>query len=64
MRTLTLIEHDSLDGAMQVSNDGDGFPYHDWTASDRTPEGRDFVALGTLDADVTRARTRPRRRKR
>lgn len=64
MRTLTLIEHVSLDGAMQVTDDGDGLPYHDWTASYRTPEGRDFVALGPLDADVTRARRRPRRRTR
>lgn len=44
MRTLRLIEHVSLDGVLQVSDDGDGaFPYGDWTAPYRTPAGRDEV---------------------
>ena len=39
MRKLKIIEHISLDGVIQVS-DGDGnFPYGDWTAPYRTPEG-------------------------
>ncbi len=41
MRKLKVIEHISLDGVIQHSNDGDGFPYSDWTAPFRTPEGRD-----------------------
>lgn len=41
MRKLKVIEHISLDGVIQHSNDGDGFPYRDWTAPFRTPEGRD-----------------------
>jgi len=43
MRTLKIIEHISLDGVMQVSNDDDSFPYADWTAPYRTPEGRDAI---------------------
>ena len=42
MRKLKLIEHISLDGVIQASGgpgeDGD-FPYGDWTAPYRTPEG-------------------------
>ena len=38
MRTLKVIEHMSLDGVIQV--DGHGFPYGDWSAPYRTPEGR------------------------
>ena len=34
--------HVSLDGVIQTS-DEDGFPYADWTAPYRTPEGRDAV---------------------
>ncbi len=41
MRKLKVIEHISLDGVIQHSNDGDDFPYRDWTAPFRTPEGRD-----------------------
>ena len=44
MRTLTIMEHISLDGIIQTINQDDGFPYGDWTASYRTPEGRDMVA--------------------
>ncbi|MEO8360606.1 MAG: dihydrofolate reductase family protein [Vicinamibacteria bacterium] len=43
MRTLTIAEHISLDGVIQHSADGDAFPYSDWTAPYRSPEGRDAV---------------------
>ena len=43
MRKLRLFEHISLDGVIQNSTDGDGFPYPDWTAPYRTPEGRDAL---------------------
>ena len=40
MRKLKLIERISLDGVIQVSGGpGDDFPYGDWTAPYRTPEG-------------------------
>jgi dihydrofolate reductase len=41
MRKLRIVEHISLDGVIQVSDGrGDGdFPYGDWTAPYRTPEG-------------------------
>jgi dihydrofolate reductase len=42
MRKLTIIEHISLDGVIQHSDD-DGFPYADWTAPYRTPAGRDAM---------------------
>jgi dihydrofolate reductase len=42
MRTLTIIEHASLDGVMQSSGE-DGFPYAEWTAPYRTPAGRDML---------------------
>jgi dihydrofolate reductase len=42
VRTLKLIEHISLDGVIQAS-DEDDFPYSDWTAPYRTPAGRDLV---------------------
>ena len=44
MRKLTLMEHISLDGVIQTINQDDDFPYGDWTAPYRTPEGRDAVA--------------------
>ena len=43
MRRLKVMEHLSLDGVVQHSADDDGFPYPDWTAPYRTPEGRDAV---------------------
>jgi dihydrofolate reductase len=43
MRKLKIIEHISLDGVIQHSDDGDGFPYGDWTAPYRTPAARDAV---------------------
>lgn len=43
MRKLKIIEHISLDGVIQNSTDDDGFPYHDWTAPYRTPEGGQVV---------------------
>ena len=42
MRFLRIIEHVSLDGVIEIST-GDSaagpFPYGDWTAAYRTPEG-------------------------
>ena len=43
MRKLKIIEHTSLDGVIQVSGEGGGFPYGDWTAAYRTPAGRDAM---------------------
>ena len=40
MRKLKVMEHISLDGVIQVSGDDGDFPYGDWTAPYRTPEGR------------------------
>ncbi|GAB3788592.1 dihydrofolate reductase family protein [Dyella agri] len=47
MRKLRIMEHISLDGVIQAS-DEDGFPYADWSAPYRTPAGRDelFAAHG------------------
>lgn len=43
MRNLKIIEHISLDGVIQNTTDNDDFPYPDWTARYRTPEGRDAM---------------------
>src|ERR1700756_3923115 len=43
MRKLKIIEHISLDGVIQHSDDDGDFPYSDWTAPYRTPEGRDAI---------------------
>ncbi|MBY0574506.1 MAG: dihydrofolate reductase family protein [Undibacterium sp.] len=43
MRKIKIMEHISLDGVIQHSNDDDDFPYSDWTAAYRTPIGRDAV---------------------
>ena len=43
MRKLRIFEHISLDGVIQHSADDGDFPYSDWTAPYRTPEGRDAV---------------------
>ena len=40
IRNLNIMEHISLDGVIQSSGEDD-FPYADWTAPYRTPEGRD-----------------------
>ncbi|MFM9927595.1 dihydrofolate reductase family protein [Variovorax sp. H27-G14] len=47
MRKLKVMAHVSLDGVVQTSGE-DGFPYADWTAPYRTPEGRNevFAAQG------------------
>jgi dihydrofolate reductase len=42
MRKLRIFEHISLDGVIQVSGDDD-FPYGNWTAPYRTPEGFEIV---------------------
>lgn len=49
MRALKIIEHISLDGVIQHSDDGDGFPYSDWTAPYRTPAGRDALLAAQGD---------------
>ena len=43
MKKLRVFEHISLDGVIQHSNDDDNFAYGDWTASYRTPAGRDAM---------------------
>jgi dihydrofolate reductase len=43
MRKLTIVEHVSLDGVIQNSNDDDDFPYSDWTAPYRTPAGLEVM---------------------
>jgi len=43
MRKLKIIEHISLDGVIQHSDDDDNFPYSGWTAPYRTPAGRDAM---------------------
>lgn len=43
MRSLKIIEHVSLDGVIQNSADGDGFPYPDWTGAYRTPAGAEMM---------------------
>lgn len=43
MRKLKIIEHISLDGVIQNSDDDDDFPYTDWSAPYRTPAGRDAM---------------------
>jgi len=42
MRTLKIIEHVTLDGVVQNTPE-DGFPYGDWNAPYRSPEGRDAM---------------------
>lgn len=42
MRSLKVINHMSMDGVIQNSPE-DGFPYPDWGAPYRSPEGRDFM---------------------
>lgn len=42
MRQLKIMEHISLDGVIQSSGE-DGFPYSDWSAPYRTPEGLQAV---------------------
>ncbi len=39
MRRLKIIEHISLDGVIQHSNDDDDFPYSDWSGPYRSPAG-------------------------
>jgi dihydrofolate reductase len=43
MRTLRIFEHISLDGVIQHSDDGDGFPHADWSAPYRSPAGREAL---------------------
>ena len=41
MRKLKIIEHMSLDGVIQNSDDDDDFPYGDWSGPYRSPAGRE-----------------------
>ena len=43
MRPLHIMEHISLDGVIQVTDDEGNFSYHDWTAPYRTVAGRERV---------------------
>lgn len=43
MRKLKIIEHVSLDGVIQISDDDGDFPYGDWKAPYRTPAGGDAI---------------------
>lgn len=43
MRQLKIIEHASLDGVIQNSNEDGNFPYGDWGAPYRSPAGRDLM---------------------
>ena len=52
MRKLKIIEHISLDGIIQNTTDDDGFPYHDWAAARRTPEGAAAVMAVHGDSDL------------
>jgi dihydrofolate reductase len=49
VRKLRIFEHMSLDGVIQVSADEDNFPYGDWTAPYRTPEG--FAMITAMYGD-------------
>ena len=54
MRKLRIFEHISLDGVIEVSGGAgdDDFPYGDWTAPYRTPEGFAMVtAMFSNEAD-------------
>jgi dihydrofolate reductase len=51
MRKLKIMEHISLDGVIQ-SSDEDDFPYNDWTVPYRTPAGREEIIaahVGSFD---------------
>lgn len=50
MRTIRIIEHISLDGVIQISNEDDGFPYENWTAPYRTPAGLDALLAAQGEA--------------
>ena len=43
MRTIKVIEHISLDGVIEVTSEGDDFPYQNWTAPYRTPAGLEAI---------------------
>ena len=43
MRKLKIMEHISLDGVLQASDENGDFPYGDWTAPYRTPAGREAL---------------------
>ena len=45
MRKLKIMEHISLDGVIQHSAEGDGFPYSDWSAPYRSPAGREALLV-------------------
>lgn len=43
MRKLTIMNHISLDGVVEIGTPNSDFPYGDWTAPYRTPEGFKLV---------------------
>jgi dihydrofolate reductase len=43
MRKLKIIEHISMDGVIQNSNEDGDFPYGDWASAYRSPVGRDLM---------------------
>ncbi len=43
LRTLRIIQHISLDGVIQHSDDDSDFPYANWTVPYRTPAGREAM---------------------
>ena len=58
MRRLKIIEHISLDGVIQNSNEDGDFPYSDWGAPYRTPTVRKVLRgarTRTLDRTSSRA---------
>ncbi|RSN18104.1 deaminase [Streptomyces sp. WAC 05977] len=53
MRRLKIIEHISLDGVIQHSEDENGFPYSGWNMPYRTPAGREaLLAAHTENFDL------------
>lgn len=58
MRKLRIFAHVSLDGVIQNTDDDNGFPYHDWTAPYRSPEGRDaLLAVEGENSDLLLGRS-------
>lgn len=45
MRKLKIIQHISLDGVIQHSDDDGDFPYSDWSLPYRTPAGREAILV-------------------
>lgn len=43
MRAVKIVTHISLDGVVQHSDDGDGFPYSEWSVPYRSAEGLELL---------------------